>query len=127
MPGPARAGAIVYAKDVERVARFYETLLPMKRLNATPERIVLESSDFQLLVHAMPPGVGDKVEISSPPQRRDLPVKLFFSVPSLDAARATAKQLGGEVMTEEWPGPGFRVSNARDCEGNVFMLREFQP
>ncbi len=125
MPGPARAGALLYAKDVERLAAFYETLLPMARIHAAADLIVLESPDFQLVVHAMPPDLAAQVVVMSPPVRREQSaLRLFFTVSSLHEARSVAAGLGGEVFPGLWYGPGFRVSNACDPEGNVFQLRE---
>ncbi len=124
MPGPARAGALLYAKDIERLAGFYEKLISMVRAHTSSERIVLESPDFQLVVHAMPPHIASTVVIKSPPERRETSIKLFFTVSSLSAARLTAAELGGEVFLEEWQGPGFRISNACDPEGNIFQVRE---
>jgi predicted enzyme related to lactoylglutathione lyase len=126
MSGPARAGLFVYAKDVARLARFYEAVAEMRRVADTPEMIVLASPDIQLLVHAIPPAIAATIEISSPPARReDTALKFFLSVPSLAAARDTAATLGGDVGHENWRGPGFTVCNAVDPEGNVFQLREF--
>jgi len=125
MPGPARAGAVLYAKNVELLASFYETLLPMTRVHASAEIIVSESPDFQLILHAMPPHIASTIVIESPPVRREnTALKLFFTVPSLSEARSTAAGLGGEVFLEEWQGPGFRVCNACDPEGNIFQVRE---
>jgi predicted enzyme related to lactoylglutathione lyase len=125
MPGPARAGAVLYAKNIEKLAAFYETLLPMARIHASAELIIVESPDFQLVIHAMPPHIASTVVIESPPVRREQSaVKLFFTVSSLSEARATAAKLGGEVFLEQWQGPGFRVSNACDPEGNIFQVRE---
>jgi predicted enzyme related to lactoylglutathione lyase len=125
MPGPARAGLFVYAKDLARLARFYEALLGMTRLHATDEMVVLESQDVQLIVHAIPPHIAATFEITTPPQRReDTALKFFFTVPTIAAARAQAPALGGEVMLQQWQGPGFVVCNACDPEGNIFQVRE---
>ena len=51
-------------------------------------------------------------------------MKFFASVASLAAAQELVQQLGGEVFADAWEGPGFRVRNAMDPEGNVFQLRE---
>ena len=122
MPGPARAGAMDYARDVERLAAFYAALLSMARLHVTRELVVLESPDFQLVVHAMPPAAA--VQASAQHGARLSAVKLFFTVASIADARTIAAALGGEVALEQWRGPGFRVCNARDPEGNVFQVRE---
>lgn len=125
MPGPARAGALVYAKDLQKLSQFYQQLLAMKLLKASPELHVLESADFQLLVHAIPEQIARDINISSPPEpREETAIKLFFTVPSLSAAAILAQQLGGSVMDQSWSGPGFTVRNALDPEGNILQLRE---
>lgn len=42
----------------------------------------------------------------------------------LGEAARTAAALGGEVLPEQWTGPGFDVQNAVDPEGNIFQVRE---
>jgi predicted enzyme related to lactoylglutathione lyase len=126
MSGPARAGLFVYAKDLERLAKFYETIASMARLHSTADLIVLESPDFQLLVHRIPTHIAEGIVITSPPQRREnSALKFFFSVKSIAATSTAAAELGGVVFPEEWAGPGFLVRNACDPEGNVFQIREF--
>lgn len=73
----------------------------------------------------MPPDVASQVEITSPPQVRDrAAIKFFCTVASLSGAEATAHALGGQVLPEQWQGPGFVVRNTVDPEGNIFQLRE---
>lgn len=125
MSGPASAGLFIYAKDVSRLAGFYESLLGMSRAHATAELVVLRSADIQLIVHAIPAAIAASVSIATPPlKREDAALKFFFTVPSLAEAAAKAPALGGEVLPEQWQGPGFRVCNAVDPEGNIFQLRE---
>ena len=125
MSGPARAGLFLYAKDLARLAGFYEAVLGMARLRATDDLVVLQSPDIQLVVHAIPPHIAADIVIASPPARREnTALKFFFTVPSIADARARAMQRGGEVYTENWQGPGFVVCNACDPEGNVFQVRE---
>ena len=125
MPGPARAGLFIYAKDLARLAGFYETVLGMSRLHGSEELVVLETDDIQLVVHAMPPHVASKITITSPPQwRENIALKFFYTVPSIAAARSSAAALGGAVFEAQWQGPGFRVCNAGDPEGNIFQVRE---
>ncbi|MGA9333997.1 MAG: VOC family protein [Rudaea sp.] len=126
MSGPAREGVFIYAKDLARLAGFYESFLGLSRVHATSQLVVLDSNAIQLIVHAMPPDIAESISISNPPRRReDTALKFFFAVPSIAGARASAPALGGEVLAEEWEGPGFRVSNAVDPEGNIFQVREF--
>jgi catechol-2,3-dioxygenase len=61
MPGPARAGLFIYAKDAERLARFYELILGMSRFHESTDMIVVQSPDVQLVVHAMPPHIASSV------------------------------------------------------------------
>jgi predicted enzyme related to lactoylglutathione lyase len=72
MPGPAKAGALIYAKDLERLSHFYQTLLSMQ----------------------------------------------------LSSAEAVAASLGGKLFGQEYAGPGFKVRNGYDPEGNIFQVRE---
>lgn len=128
MSGPARAGLFIYAKDLSRLAKFYESFLGMTRAHATPDLVVLRSPDIQLTLHAMPPAIAASITISDPPAKRDnTALKFFFTVPSLAQAQDLATSLGGEVLQEQWRGPGFTVCNAVDPEGNIFQVRESAP
>ena len=125
MPGPAAAGLFVYASDMERIAGFYQAVLGMIRLHATEELVVLESQHVQLLVHAIPAPIAATITISTPPELREqTALKFFFTVPSIEGARTTARSLGGDVHNQQWQGPGFLVCNANDPEGNIFQVRE---
>lgn len=125
MPGPAKAGLFIYAKDPERLAGFYASVAGMVRLKSSPELLVLESPDLQLLVHAIPEHIARDIVIASPPERReDTALKFFFTVPSLSKARELAERHGGAVFNENWRGPGFVACNGMDPEGNVFQVRE---
>lgn len=126
MTTPARTGALIYAKDLPRLSAFYQELLGMTVRHADGDHHVLASSDTQLIVHAIPPAIAATFEITTPPALRDdAAIKPFFTVQSLTAARSRARALGGDVFEEEWEGPGFRVRNAHDPEGNILQLREF--
>lgn len=125
MSAPARAGIFIYAKNPDHLSDFYESVLGMTVAHRNDQMIVLRSPDFQLIVQALPPHVASNVAITSPPQLRDsAAVKFFCTVPSLSLAHASAKTFGGQVLPEQWQGPGFAVRNACDPEGNIFQVRE---
>jgi predicted enzyme related to lactoylglutathione lyase len=120
-------GAVVFAKDLARVARFYEELLSLSVGVAEPDLIVLESSGFQLVVHPLPKKVARSITITTPAERRtNVPTKLVFYVSSLAQARQQAALLGGALDPEksEWEARGFRACDGQDPEGNVVQLRQ---
>jgi len=124
LSGPARAGLSIYAKDKQRLASFYETILGMSRIHDSAEVTVLQSADIQFVIHRIPLNRASDIVIDTPPQRRDSALKFFFTVLSIAAARLAARGLGGDVGLEQWQGPGFIVCDAFDPEGNVFHIRE---
>jgi predicted enzyme related to lactoylglutathione lyase len=125
MPGPARAGALIYAKDPGLLTHFYRTLLQMVVCSQDEQLVVLENSDIQLLIHAIPEPYAGQVVIKRPPAlREEGAIKLFFTVSSLAWAEAKAADLGGGLQPQQWTGPGFVVRNAFDPEGNILQLRE---
>lgn len=125
MAGPARAGILVYALDLERLSRFYEHVLGFRPLLADAEHRVLESDDIQLIVHAIPPEYAEGIAVDTPPvPRADQAIKPFFTVASLARAEADAAAFGGFVYGPVWEGPGFSVRNACDPEGNIIQVRE---
>lgn len=126
MPGPARAGALIYARDLGLLTHFYRTLLQMDIRSQDAAFVVMENDDIQLLIHAIPESIACDIDIQVPPQQREQgAIKLFFTVPSLAWAEARAADLGGGLLPQQWPGPGFVLRNAFDPEGNILQLREF--
>jgi hypothetical protein len=57
MPGIPKPGAVVFAKDLERVARFYEQMFSLSVTLAESSHVVLESADMQLVIHAIPESI----------------------------------------------------------------------
>ena len=126
MPGPARAGALIYAHDLQRMSVFYQAVLGLQLLTADDQHQVLESADTQLILHAIPAAIAATFTIDRPPAiREEQAIKLFFSVDSLADAGTTADRLGGGLIGPEYAGPGFVLRNAYDPEGNVLQLRQW--
>ncbi|MBU2098801.1 MAG: hypothetical protein KKD00_08560 [Gammaproteobacteria bacterium] len=125
MPTPARSGTLVYAKQMDLVSSFYERVLNARVLHADSEHKVLQSADAQLIIHAIPAEFADEIVIAVPPMpRQEQAIKPFFTVKSLAEAEQAAQQSGGLVCGPVWPGPGMRVRNVCDPEGNIIHLRE---
>ena len=124
--GPARAGIVIYAVDLERLAAFYEAVLGMQRCFADAEHVVLASKDVQLLLHVIPAPFRALAVAGSPAEpRMAAAIKPFFSISDFESVAAAMNQNGGELYAEVWHGPGFRMRNGCDCEGNLIQLREW--
>lgn len=125
MPGPARTGVLIYAKNLLAVSSFYEQVLEARVLHADAEHRVLQSPDVQLIIHAIPERYSGSIAIEVPPvPREEQAIKPFFTVKSLAAAERAAEQTGGRVWGPVWPGPTGQVRNVCDPEGNIVHLRE---
>lgn len=122
-----KPGAVVFAKDPARVARFYQEIAGLSVVQTEDGHIILESEDIQLVVHAIPKRVADTIDIADPPKLRDeRAIKLFFPVASLAVARDKAPSLGGGLSAKgkEFAARGFRACDGYDPEGNVVQFRE---
>jgi len=60
------AGAVLYAKDMHRVAAFYAEVLGLHPVNRDEEHVVLESRGFQLVVLRIPSRIASTIEIAVP-------------------------------------------------------------
>ncbi|MFT3800998.1 MAG: glyoxalase/bleomycin resistance/dioxygenase family protein [Burkholderiaceae bacterium] len=125
MPGPARTGVLFYAKSLSTVSAFYERILGATVLHSDEDHRVLQSPDVQLIIHAIPQQYASAIVIEIPPvPREEQAIKPFFTVESLAAAESLVEQCGGKLCGPIWPGPGMRVRNVCDPEGNIVHLRE---
>ena len=130
MANPFTAGAIVYAKDIARLARFYAEVANLEIVHEVADHVVLESETYELVVVAIPADIAKNIVIKSPPERREnTAFKLSFLVDSLVDARATAKAAGGDLNppVKEWDFQGMRVCDGCDPEGNMIQARELLP
>lgn len=116
MSGPAQFGAIVYAKNLRKLAGFYIDYFDMNLVRETGDFLSLEKNGINIIIHTPP------IELSDSGFNR---VKLFLTVDSLEKARNEVTRLGGTALEGEWANPLFRVCNIADPEGNHIQLREF--
>lgn len=121
------AGAVLYAKDVDRVAAFYAAVLGMQPSDRDEKHVVFDSRGFQLVVLRIPDEIASTIEIALPPVRRsEAAIKLVFFVPSIPAVREAAASCGGALNAadQEWSFNGITVCDGLDPEGNVVQFRE---
>ena len=127
MANPFTAGAVVYAKDIRRLARFYADVANLEIVHEVADHVVLESETWELVVVAIPAATAARIVITTPPARREnTAFKLSFLVESLAEARVAAKAAGGELNApdKEWSFQGLRVCDGCDPEGNMIQARE---
>jgi predicted enzyme related to lactoylglutathione lyase len=130
MTNTPTVGALIYAKDLERVAGFYRRLLALSVVHAELDRVVLGSGGFELIIHAIPADIASTIRITTPPAvRQETPIKLLLPIDDLAQARSMATQLGGHLASadREWQLANVRVCDGHDPEGNVFQLRQAVP
>ena len=127
MANPFTAGAIVYAKDIQRLARFYAAVADLEIVHEVADHVVLESETHELVIVAIPAATAARIVIATPPVRREnTAFKLSFLVDSLADARSAAREAGGDLNPpeKEWDFQGLRVCDGCDPEGNMIQLRE---
>jgi predicted enzyme related to lactoylglutathione lyase len=127
MTATVKSGAVIFAKDVAAVARFYEGVVPMRILAEEDGAIRLENDSLQLVIHALPKAVAKQIEISVPPKiREQSAIKPVFAVDSLERVRGLASSLGGGMnpAASAFVWAGFRACDGHDPEGNQVQFRE---
>jgi predicted enzyme related to lactoylglutathione lyase len=122
-----KPSVVIFAKDIDALARFYRETAQMTEVHGDRDHIVLDEEGFQLVVHGIPQRIAATIEITRPPQvREDTPIKVCLPVSSIEQARTKAAEFGGRIgpKAKEWTARGFRACDGHDPEGNVFQVRE---
>jgi catechol 2,3-dioxygenase-like lactoylglutathione lyase family enzyme len=119
------ARVIIFAKDMKRMTRFYESVAGLPRLatsDDSDEFVTFDAGGCQLCLHVIPPPWGDSVEISEPPQRRwGGAIKIAFHASDVGAMRAELVGRGA-AMDEVERFDGLQLCDGVDPEGNVFQI-----
>jgi predicted enzyme related to lactoylglutathione lyase len=120
-------GAVLYVKHLERMRRFYSECFALRTAETTDAYCVLESGGWTLSLLVVPKEIAATIELEDPPQARNsVPVKLAFTVPSVDDLRVRVTTLGGQIDPDKapWEFRGLRHCDLIDPEGNIVQLRE---
>ncbi len=126
-PVTEAAGTVIYAKDVARVAAFYEHAAGLPVVHHEADHIVLESPAFQLVVLAVPETLAATIRVDVPSERRtNTAIKPVLFVRDIAATRTRAVLHGGELnpAAREWIFRGHCVCDGHDPEGNVVQFRQ---
>lgn len=122
------ASAVLFASDVETLARFYVDALGFCEGLRGSGYTVLRREGFELTVHAVPAAIAASIGAATPDMRRgDAAIKLAFAVTDLALLRERVAKSGGLLgpPEREWSMPGMRAVDGVDPEGNVFQLRRY--
>ena len=114
--------AMIYVKDLPRMAAFYGETLGLKRIDdgRLDSWVEFDAGGARVALHAIPADIARQIEISSPPRAREKdPVKLFFQVESVEAERARLAAAGVVMVQRPWGS-----WDGIDPEGNVFGLAD---
>jgi len=123
----SRAGAVLFAAHLDRIATFYSVVLGLTEVNRADDHILLESPGFQLVVHRISGGGPVASDTISPPiPRTAAAFKPVFFVPSISRVREISARYGGvtEPANREWTFRGVTVCDGHDPEGKVIQFRE---
>jgi predicted enzyme related to lactoylglutathione lyase len=120
-------GTVLYAKDLDRLAAFYSSVVGIELQQTEAGFAVLGCKPSQFVIVRIPRRIADTISIATPPEaREDTPLKPVFGVEDIASARARAAELGGAIYSveREWEFEGLKVCDGHDPEGNVFQLRQ---
>lgn len=111
--------AVLFAKDLDRMAQFYEVGLGLMITARHSGWVAFAAGGVTLALHALPEHLAAEVEVSKPPVARDdAAMKIIFACEGdLVTARAHL-QAHGAVMLE----PHGDGCEGLDPEGNVFRI-----
>ena len=120
-------GAVLYAKDLDRLVEFYASVAGIEPQAMEKGFAILGAKPSQFVILRIPKRIADTIDIATPPEpREDTPLKLVFGVEDIAHARDRASELGGSMNTaeREWEFEDTKVCDGYDPEGNVFQLRQ---
>jgi predicted enzyme related to lactoylglutathione lyase len=122
-----RVSAVLFVKDLRKVAAFYSAALEMRVVTSDEHHWLLNCAGFDLVVHQIPKHIADTIALERPPTPRvSGAVRLDYPVRSIAESRRTARSLGGKIDDKPpgWADPSAKFFLGYDPEGNQFGVRE---
>ena len=113
--------ALIYVKDLARMAAFYEQTLGLTAIaeSRTDTWLELDAGAIRLGLHAIPAHIAEGIEIANPPEaREETPLKLIFAVDDWEGLCARLDLDGRQVIRKPWG-----AADCLDPEGNVLEIR----
>jgi predicted enzyme related to lactoylglutathione lyase len=124
---PVRSSSVIYAKDIRKVAAFYQRTLGLSALEDDADFVLVGDEGLQIAVVKMPDDIAKDVQIATPPiAREETPIKCSFLVEDLDRVHAEAHASGGGTrpIAAAWRWRGQLHLDGYDPEGNVVQFRQ---
>lgn len=118
------AGAMLFVKDLPRMAAFYSDVVGLRPIEETrlPDWVEFHG-EAAFSLHAIPAPIAAGISIESPPRPREQGgTKLTFTVADVEATLAVIDGMGLPLLKRPWGS-----IEAVDPEGNVFALRSATP
>jgi predicted enzyme related to lactoylglutathione lyase len=121
---PSLSIALIFAKDADGLARFYEASFGFAVTTREPGWIVFDAGGVGFAIHQIPLEHVKNIVIADPPRERSQgAIKLCFDVDDFAATKAKIEAAGGRLRDpNSWDGPNER--DVIDPEGNVFRISQ---
>jgi predicted enzyme related to lactoylglutathione lyase len=119
-------GAVLYAKNMQLLANFYQWL-GFELTDQSADFTILENAQTELSIIQAPQAIAVSIELGDPAESRaQTPIKLVFLVDSIEAISSRLSKHGGRMDRghARWEFGPYFVQDAVDPEGNIFQLRE---
>ena len=118
-------GAVLYAKDLETLVRFYSALGGELSESVASEFAVIGKGGFELIILQAPDHISANIVIEKPPViRTSNPFKAIIQVSTMALALKAAIEHGGMIVpgSKQWQFRNYMVQDIVDPEGNVVQL-----
>ncbi len=118
-------GAVLYAKNLEKLSSFYVGIGGKQTDGADGEFAAIATSDAELIILQTPEQIASQIVIENPPAvRTATPLKPIVNVTSIEEVVQNLPELGGMIVpgSSQWQFRSNLVQDIVDPEGNVVQL-----